>query len=298
MHGLRCKEKMERISVEGAIDIHVHASPDIVERIGNDRDIVRSARDAGMLGVQLKGHAESTVSRAWLINQEFSGIHVFGGIVLNRYVGGINPYAVESCLQNGGKTIWMPTLDANYHAQKYGRTGRFSVQELNDKGDSSGIKVVDENGKLLDAVMDVLELVSDYNAVLATSHLSPDEIIKLVDAAREKKVEKICLTHPFVLVPGVDLEFLKMIIPKGVFAEFGYDTVSPMVADSTLDQIKEAIEALGPENCILMSDGGQIHNPWPSECLRVFGQCLHEKGIPRKDVERMMAHNPRQLMNI
>jgi len=289
---------MERINVAGAIDTHIHTSPDLLRRIGDDRDIVKNAKEAGMLGVQLKGHMESTVSRAHIMTQEFPGIYVFGGIVLNRYVGGINPYAVEASLRNGGKTIWMPTVDANYHAQKYGRTGRYSVQELDSRGSEIGIKILKENGELVDDLVEILDMISQYNAVLGTCHLSPDEIVKLVAVAKQRKVEKICLTHPFVKVPGVDLNFLKEIVPKGVFAEFGYCTISPMWADAKLDQVKEAIQALGAEHCIIMSDGGQIHNPWPHEGLRIFAQCLHEKGISQKELGIMMIHNPRQLMGL
>ncbi len=289
---------MEKISVEGAFDLHIHTNPDLVDRIGDDRDIVRNAKEAGMSGVQLKGHSESTASRAQLMSQQFSEINVFGGIVLNRYVGGINPPAVEASLRKGAKTVWMPTVDANYHAQKYGKTGSYSVQELDSKGSKVGIKVLKENGDLIDELIEILELISEYNAVLGTSHLSPEEIIKLVDTARERKVEKICLTHPFVKVPGVDLDFLKGVVPKGAFAEFGYCTITPMWADAKIDQVKEAIQALGAENCLLVSDGGQIHNPWPHEGLRIFAQSLYEKGITQKELERMMITNQKQLMDL
>jgi hypothetical protein len=269
-----------------------------LDRIGNDRDIVANAKESGMLGVQLKGHSECTVSRAYIMNQLYQEINVFGGIVLNRYVGGINPDAVEASLRKGGKTVWMPTIDANYHAQKYGKTGRYSVQELDSKGSEVGIKVLKEDGSLIDELVEILDLISEYNAVLGTSHISPEEILTLIDVAKERKVEKICLTHPFVKVPGVDISFLKKVIHKGVFAEFGYCTVSPMWADAKIDQVKEAIKALGASRCIIMSDGGQIHNPWPHESLRIFAQCLYEKGISQKEIETMMIKNPSQLMGL
>jgi hypothetical protein len=251
-----------------------------------------------MLGVQLKGHSESTVSRAHLMSQEFPDMNVFGGIVLNRYVEGINPYAVEACLRNGGKTVWMPTVDANYHARKYGRTGRYSVQELDSEGSEVGISILKENGELIDDLLEILDLISQHDVVLGTCHLSPDEIIKLVDAAIDKNIRKICLTHPFVKVPGVDLNYLKKIVPRGVFAEFGYCTVTPMWADASIDQVKEAIQVLGAERCIIMSDGGQIHNPWPHEGLRIFAQSLYEKGITQNELETMMVANPKQLMGL
>ncbi|MEW6265102.1 MAG: DUF6282 family protein [Thermodesulfobacteriota bacterium] len=289
---------MERMNVAGAIDLHIHTNPDLIDRIGDDRDIVRNALAAGMLGVQLKGHSEPTVSRAILMRKEFPGIHVFGGIVLNRYVGGINPYAVETALKKGGKSVWMPTVDANYHAKKYGRTGRYTVQELDAKGSEVGITILDEDGRLIEAVFEVLDLVSQFDAVLGTCHLSPEEIVKLIDAARARKVQKILLTHPFVKVPGVTIEFLQTVIPKGVIAEFGYCTISPMWADAKIDYVRDAIKTLGAGNCVIMSDTGQIHNAWPHEALRIFAQSLYEKGVTQKELETMMIANPRQLMGI
>ena len=289
---------MERMSVEGAIDIHVHTTPDLVDRIGDDRDIIRNAKEAGMLGVQLKGHSECTASRAYIMNQLYPDIKVIGGIVLNHYVGGINPDAVDASLRKGGKTVWMPTIDANYHAIKYGRTGRYSVQELDSKGSEVGITILNEDGSLINELIDILDLISKYNAVLGTSHLSPEEILKLIDVAKERKVEKICITHPFVKVPGVDIKFLKDVITKGVFSEFGFCTISPMWVDATIEQVKEAIKTLGAGHCILMSDGGQIHNPWPHESLRIFAQCLYEKGISQKDIETMIIKNPKQLLGL
>ena len=94
---------MSRVSVEGAIDLHIHTHPCLFPRIGDDRAIVAAAAAAGMRGVMLKCHHESSVSRAYLVNAEFPDIDVFGGIVLNSYVGGINPAAVEAALRLGGK---------------------------------------------------------------------------------------------------------------------------------------------------------------------------------------------------
>ena len=43
---------------------------------------------------------------------------IVGGIVLNRTVGGMNPYAVENCSKLGGRICWMPTLEARSYQQK------------------------------------------------------------------------------------------------------------------------------------------------------------------------------------
>ena len=117
------------IDVAGAIDMHCHPFPDLFPRLADDIDIAIAARDAGLKALMLKCHHESTVSRAYLIQRVVPGIRVFGGVVLNSYVGGINPAAVEAALRLGGKEVWMPTIDVGYHAEVHGGTGGYDAQK-------------------------------------------------------------------------------------------------------------------------------------------------------------------------
>jgi hypothetical protein len=65
-----------------------------------------------------------------------------------------------------------------------------------------------------------------------------------------------------------------------------------------LTRVVEAINAVGPEHSILMSDAGQRHNPMPAECLRVFAQSVHESDVSEEDVERMIKTNPLDLLEL
>ena len=56
-----------------------------------------------MKAVVLKNHFGSTAARAVLVNKIVPQIEVFGGIVLNHSVGGINPQAVVAMHRIGGK---------------------------------------------------------------------------------------------------------------------------------------------------------------------------------------------------
>src|SRR6516225_9428378 len=102
-------------SLTGVVDIHVHCDPDSVPRSIDAIDLARLARERGMRGLVLKNHYEPTASLAYIVRQEVPGIEIFGGIDLNRSVGGINAAAVERMvLTKGGwgRVIWMPTFDA------------------------------------------------------------------------------------------------------------------------------------------------------------------------------------------
>src|ERR1700719_2332553 len=110
----------------GGIDIHVHSAPDSTPRKIDAIDLARLAKARGMRGLVLKNHYEPTASLAYVVRKEVPGIAIFGGIDLNRAVGGVNPAAIERMvLVKGGwgKVIWMPTFDAENQV-RYSRERR------------------------------------------------------------------------------------------------------------------------------------------------------------------------------
>jgi len=289
----------DMIDIQGAIDMHIHSHPCLFPRIADDRTIAQAAAEAGLAAIMFKCHHESTVSRAYLLQSEFPEMKIFGGVVLNSYVGGINPSAVEAALRLGGKGVWMPTIDSAHHAEVHGSTGVYAVQASGSSKTKAGISVL-KDGKLIPEAIEVIELIAKYNAILSTSHLSLPEIRLLVAEARNRGVEKILITHPFYRVPvgAENLDFLKEMVSLGAMPEFGYCIVSPMWACTTIDRVKETIAALGVEHCVIISDGGQRHNPLPHEGLRIYAQSLYEKGMAEKDVERLIKINPRELLGL
>ncbi len=285
------------IDLTGAIDLHCHPYPDLFPRLADDIDIAIAARNAGMKALVLKCHHESTVSRAYFVQRVVPGIRVYGGIVLNSYVGYINPAAVEAAMRMGGKEVWMPTIDAGYHAQVHGGTGGYDAQQ-GGRRRSEGVWILDKEGRLKPEVEEVLKLVAEHNAILGTCHLSPKEIVALVRAARELGVEKIVVTHPFFKVPNLDLPTLEEIVRLGGMPEFGYCTISPAWQYASPEKIVQAVKRVGASRCLLVSDTGQRHNPLPSEALRIFAQTLFEKGLTEQEIEQMIVRNPADLLEV
>ena len=287
------------IDMRGAVDVHLHSEPDLFPRIADDVGVARHAASLGLRAISLKCHSERTTSRAYMTMQQVPGIQVVGGIVLNRAVGGINPDAVEAALQLGARHVWMPTVDAANHARTFGSTGAYDKQASTmARSADTGIEVFDAEGTAIDGLFDVLDLIAQHRAILSTCHLSIPEILRLVPAARERGVEKIMITHPYFKVPGLDLDTLRSLVDQGAYAEFGYCTISPMWNHATLVRQVEAIRELGAQRCILMSDGGQRHNPMPAECLRVFAQSVYESGVSEEDVAKMIKDNPLDLLEL
>src|ERR1041385_9369134 len=89
--------------LQGVIDIHCHQDPDSVPRSIDAIDLARLAKQAGMRGLVLKNHYESTASLAYVVRKIVPGLEIFGGIDLNRSVGGVNPAAIgRMVLVKGG----------------------------------------------------------------------------------------------------------------------------------------------------------------------------------------------------
>lgn len=285
------------IDVSGAIDLHCHPYPDLFPRLADDVDVAKYAQGQGLRAVMIKCHHENSVSRAYLTQKIVPDLQLFGGVVLNSYVGGINPAAVEAALRLGGKEVWMPTVDAAYHAEMHGGTGTYDSQ-ASGQASRPGISAVDQEGDLRPEVIEVLDLIAQHNAILGTCHLSPKEIALLVTTARERGVQKILITHPFFKVPNLDIDTLKVLASQGAYAEFGYCTVSPMWNYATLKKVAHAIQILGSGSCVLVSDAGQRHNPMPAEALRLFAQGIFESGVPEEDIYRMIRDNPAELLDL
>src|SRR4026207_844370 len=84
-------------SLAGVIDIHAHAAPETsllnFKRAFDAIEAAQIARIYGMRGIVLKEHHTETAGWAYLVSQMVPGVEVFGGIVLNKAVGGLHPVA-------------------------------------------------------------------------------------------------------------------------------------------------------------------------------------------------------------
>lgn len=145
---------------EGAIDLHVHSAPDTVPRALTAIETAQIASRYGMRAVLYKNHNVETATLAYLVAQVVPEVGAYGGIALNRSVGGLNPAAVEqmAAMTGGhGRVVWMPTVDA---AQ-----GPFAAAV-----DPDNILPISRNGALLPEVLAVLDVIADRNLALATGH--------------------------------------------------------------------------------------------------------------------------------
>jgi hypothetical protein len=278
------------LDVDGAWDLHVHSSPDLFPRVADDAQVVTDAARQGFAGLVMKNHFVGTASRAALAARAAPGVKVYGGIVLNRAVGGVNPHAVEVALRLGARIVWMPTLDAECHRRAFGFGGGFPAQASGLEGQTPGIAIV-RDGALVPEARETMALVRQHRAALATGHVSREEIRALVHEARAQGFRKLIVTHPYDRAPGLTLAEVTEIAAHDVRVEFVFCSITPRWAFTTAAAIAECIRAVGAPKFVLSSDGGQAHNPMPADGYRAFVRALAAAGIAADDFRVMCRDN-------
>lgn len=269
----------------GAIDMHVHSSPDITPRKLSDLQVAQAAEKAGLAGVLLKCHYGSTAARASLAGQCTGTVRVFGGLVLNRPVGGLNPAAVETEIALGAKEIWLPTISAANHLA-------FLHQSL-----AAAVPVTDDSERLLPAVYEILELIAKADVILGTGHLNTEECLKVIAAAQGVGVRKILVTHPEWEVTAMPLEVQKHLSAQGVMFErcfYASNSAQQLPVVEVIRQVRE----VGAATTVLSSDFGQVSNDEPVIGFRRFLQAMTEGGITKREIESMIKENPSGLLGL
>ena len=84
------EDKIQKL-LEGAYDVHLHATPCVQKRRMSIYQLTQEARKVGMKGFVVKDHNFSTAPHAAIINEVQQDVKVVGGITINRCIGGFNP---------------------------------------------------------------------------------------------------------------------------------------------------------------------------------------------------------------
>ncbi len=294
---------MTIISVEGFIDTHIHTGPAPFQRIGDSIDVARWCREAKMTAIVIKSHFEATISKVYHARKEIPDLEVYAGIALNRGVGGINPAAVEQTLRQDAKVVWMPTIDAANHVRVFGAAGAFGGIGTGSYTNASTLNqepayTVLDGGKLIQEAKDVINIIADFDAVLATGHMSAEEIYALVDYAIGKGHRRIIVTHPEMQCPNLSIETQMELAKEGCMMEYCAVNCMPMFQSVSAEQMKDAIDAVGPDNSIIATDSGQPFSPKTPDMFRIFAQTLHEKGVTLDAIATMAIRNPARLLGI
>lgn len=288
--------------VRGAFDPHVHIAPDFAPRRITDLALARRCLELGLAGFGLKSHYTATAERAAVVTAAVPGIRALGAITLNHAVGGLNAIAVEVAARQGARIVWLPTVSSENefgeveHADPDGKVPVWVRFELELR--AAGVRprpvpVVDADGAPRPELRDVLAVVARHDLVLATGHLSREEVFTVVDAAVEAGVQTIVVTHPEFpsqSIPPADQERLAT---RGALMERAFTT--PHTGKCTWEDVFAATRAVGARHTVWGSDLGQRFNPPVEDGLALMADRFLAAGFTDEEVRTMAVENTRRL---
>ncbi|MDO8187668.1 DUF6282 family protein [Conexibacter sp. JD483] len=298
------------IDIRGAFDCHVHTAPSLFERPWTAFETAEAALRQGMKGFVLKHHFQPSVAQASDVQKAFPELTVVGGVVLNRYTGGLNPFAVESAIKMGGRIVWFPTVDSKNHFDYFGTASSYDVTDAGDGGPQliggnegferltrgPGVGALGDDGELLPEAREVIDICIRHDVVIGTAHLGREETLAAFRYAVSRRARRMLLGHALWKPLNLSLEDLLEIADMGVTIEFAASISLPIPCHASPAEVVETIRAIGPERCILSSDAGAAVFPLVPEALRSYTQCLVDTGLAEDDAHTMLAVNPVKLV--
>jgi len=276
-------------SLQGVIDVHAHVDPETIPRSIDAVTLARMAQVEGMRAVVFKNHFFPTTGIAFLVHRLVPGVEEFGGIALNRAVGGVNPVAVQQMVDLPGKfgrIVRMPTMDSEYTARRGSNPNRPFVP-------------VAKGGELLPEVKQVIAIIAHEDIALATGHSSPEESLLLIREAKRAGVNRIIVTHPEQgLEMSIDQQ--KEAASMGAFLEYCYVGTLPFsgASQKTMAYYAQRMKAVGPAHAIMSTDLGNAVNPVHTAGLKSYIQALLKEGLTQDEIDQMVRKNPAYLLGL
>ncbi|WMJ83731.1 DUF6282 family protein [Oscillospiraceae bacterium LTW-04] len=279
-------EKAKEI-ICGGYDLHIHTAPSHFPRKLDDFEALKQADDAGIAGILIKSHYEQTQSRAMMANEHCkTKAQAFGGLALNYPVGGFNPYAVESFLKAGGRMVWMPTRDAAHSLRMGDMPGDFFKRK--------GLSVFDAEGQINQEILEILDIIKNYDACVATGHISLEESLALCQKSLAMGIKTV-LTHPDWMRTLVTQRIQKELCEQGVYIEKVFATIK----EKTITQLEMAncLRTLNPRRVIMVTDRGQLNEDYPALELLRFVQAMLQEGVSTSTLKEIVRQTPQKLLS-
>jgi predicted metal-dependent TIM-barrel fold hydrolase len=282
--------------LDGAIDVHVHAFPDPLIDTGWDQvEITQAATLAGMDGCLFKAHTFPTAAtvpfvnqavEAWAVQEELEPAAAYGGIVLNNYVGGLNPESVEMAARLGARCCWLPSHDNAHHHRVLGEQG--------------GIELLDTDDRPVPTLREIFDLLAANDMILDPCHSGTKDKFVVLEEAKKAGVKRMVVTHPNWNVTKTTIEQQIEMANLGAYMTmFAYGDV-PNFNNPNCDPMHalECVRRIGPERLIIASDLGTVVNVPPVEGMKLFIRILLACGVSKKDIRRMCVDNPHELLGV
>ena len=288
----------------GAVDLHCHSGPSVMPRCIDHIQVMKEGAAAKMKAILIKDHYYSATPVTELLMNHFQelGVQMLSGVPLNNSTGGINRFAVDHGIKLGAKLIWMPTFSSRNHIAHHKSDKDFEKKFPTTKEKMLipvELGVLDANGRLLDEVKFILDMIAEADIVLSGGHLHISEIFPLFEEAKKRGVKKLLVNHPSYLIDATEDE-MRELVTMGAYLEHSMCMFVPgskfhFYSPKNLDNL---IKAGTVDRTILGSDLGQVGNPTPIEGFKnVIATCL-DLNYSQTDIKKMISGNASDLLGL
>lgn len=281
--------------LNGAVDLHTHPAPDIVPRSQSIAEAIDDFTAAGYAGFVVKSHVASTAALC-AAHTTGSRAQAIGSIALNRPVGGLNAAAVEVAARLGARVVWLPTVDSRRQREQATTAGPAPVwadaqaELARTPGYGPPITVLEDGGKVVPEIHDVLDVVREHSLLLATGHLDCDEAFAVIDAAKGHGVERVMVTHPDLPRQRITLDAQVEMARRGAWIE--KTMASVLEGKLPRERALRGVRACGVGSTLLTGDLGQPHNGLIIAGILGWARNLHDAGFDPEDIHRLLVLNP------
>jgi hypothetical protein len=285
-------------TLTGVIDLHIHSGGGRIDEIG----LAKLATKAGMKALVLKNWRSMSTDAARLTNEAIGEwvnrleeklvpVKVFGGVVLNKPLGLVNPDAVRCSLLFGAKEIWFPTYSSAAHVVRKGEMDK--KEAINQKNLSYLLK----GDKLIPEAREIIHLAKEHNAILSVGHSFLEEIWAILDEAKSIDF-KILIDHPHMESNRVEIDDQVKLVKAGAYLNHMAASFIGVWGGLDPNVLAGDIRKVGVEHCIMSTDLGQIENANPVEAMRAYIRQMQTSGLDQREIDLMTKVNPAKLLGL
>jgi hypothetical protein len=222
-------------------------------------------------------------------------------VPLNNSVGGFNKHAVDHGIALGAKLVWLPTFSSKNHIDsRYGVKAGFP-HTTRKMIPFDPLTPLDGNGKVKDEVKECLDLIAQYDVILAGGHCHISEILPVFEEAKARGVKRLLVNHPSFIVDATH-EDIRRLVTMGAYIEHSLCMFIPVARRKRdpfpPEDLDKLIQSGTVDRTILASDLGQRGADHPVQGFRNVIRICMKLGYTDEDIRKMVSTNALQLLGL
>ena len=167
-----------------------------------------------------------------------------------------------------------------------------------DDQTGKGIKYLDDKGKVVPEMKEILRIIADNDLVLATGHYPSNESMVLIEEALKLGVKRIQVVHPDEYTSRWTIKEMKEWARPEIKFEIGAVGVLRVHAPEGQGWYLRMIKELGADHIVYTSDLGQNVNPPCDQGTRDTIKRLLGMGITPEEMSKILKKNTQEFLGL